>query len=1412
MVAPKIMPVSPESFEPEVDSLKPIEQDDLPKELKGWVKWVLDGKKKSGCNFAYNDFNQKYCYYISNLDIDINGNNVSFSMNVSTKEKGFVRVPGSVEVFPQQISVNGTAKNIISKAGIPYVHLGKGDYVIKGTAKAKENIRYLFIPQNATLINLKKDGKVINYVNLDDEGVLKFEGIEVAKNETDDLSVFAYRKITDGIPVMMTLNLNLNVTGKERVENLGKIIPQNFALYEIQSDVSAYVQKNGDLIVEVKPGNLNINVMMRQEKDSLNFVLDNSPVNQEIWVLESDKSLRVIQAPKDLYSVQTQQIPMPQSWKSLPAYEVNKNETVDLKAIYYDNKNQDKLSLNRSLKLAFDGSFYSIEDKISADFKEDGRLSLAKPFMLYSSKINGNPQAITFTSENKNSGIEVRKGNATIENVLRIPNSGKKISATGYDRSFDNVNWNLSLAPGYKLFYASGFDSVSGSWVSNWNLLKVFIVALLTVALYQLFGLPKAGLGLFLLIILNPIYPQFTYVSFVLCGLLFLQRNLKPDNGIYNLLTFIRYSLFALLVVSTFFFIVQHMRGAMYPILDSGTYYPYYLSLGFLISFYIFATVIYLMYRIVANPNRSKTKKFFMLLGVFILSLMVSSIFGVVTNGLYMIGTSASRMHAPAYEYAEMKSMDVAPIRLASKAKMMQMPASGMSGSLSLEKNLGEKYQSIDVAKNIAQTGVGFPNWSGKSYVNLNLTDPVDEHDFVKIYLISPFINFILALLRICLSVLMLYWLIDYKRTKPNVSSKGKEFMKRIFTASMFVVMMFGSASKASAATEQDVPSKDILVQLEDKLDREKTPSCLPNCVSIPVARMSNDGNVLKVSYDIHSDESLVLPLPTLMPDGSGYLKLNSILVDGAAAKEVVKNGQQISALLHKGINKVDMEYLLDENSDRFILSSPIVINYLESSLSGLAVSENKSRIQSFQINRTVIKAVVAENVSEKSKMDIATFFNVRREFDINTTWKVQTTVSRSNNFSEAVTFEVDLLPSEKVLTAEEILPNNKVRISFAPSERQKTFVSLLPVEEDIKLSSPQETENFSEEWDFKIDYFWSFKYTGMKPIYSQRDSLVFKPRAGETLSVDFFKPSSVDGYILTFDRADYSLSQGRSSMEIVMNLAFRAADSGVHNIILPKNFEVTEFTVGNMPYPITVNDGKLSIPVIQGQNNVRFTGTLKEQIGTVLKFPEFNLNAPVVNIQQTANVPLSRWVLFVTGPTEGPVVLFWSTVFAWLFFAFLLSRFKMIPLNFVSWFVLLVGLTQVNSIYALAIITWFIALGLRDVFSEQLSSKKLIQIIIPCLTFIFIFSLFKGIYNGLLGHWNMKIVGDTVQSYGSYIKLGWYQDATMGEFPTPKIFSLPVWAYRFVMVVWAAWLSVSFVKWMKWGFGAYTKDEKWVK
>ncbi|MDR2337692.1 MAG: TMEM181/wntless family protein [Deltaproteobacteria bacterium] len=1372
-------------------------KEDLPQIIQDWGKWSVDGKTpNSNCDFAYDDFERKYCYYIARLEVEVNKTTVHFSQKVKTLTKGYISVPGSAEFFPKQILINGKETNIISRSGNPYVYLESGTWTLEGIISSKQDIRYLVIPTGAAVLQVVKSGVVLPNPTIEN-GILRFETQAIDEtNAADSLSVFVYRKLTDDIPLLMTVRLNLNVTGKGRVENLGKIIPENFSLSAIDSPISVYLQKDGALIAEVKAGYFQIDLSLRQNTESLDFVLDNSPVEQEIWVLENDKSRRVIQAPQTLTSVQTQNIPMPENWKKLPAYEVRQGDRLTLKAINYNNKNQDVLTLVRNIKQMFDGSFYSIEDKINAKFKEDGRLLLTPVLKFYSSEINGLAQAVTYTSVQPEAGIEVRSGLANITNVLRSNSSGD-IPVAGYNREFSNVLWNLALAPGYQLLFAAGADTVSNSWITDWDLLDVFIVALLTICFYYLFGAKKAACGLVLFILLHAVFWQFIILSFVLCGLLFLQDKIKSDLAIYKVILFVRYSLFSLLLIVSFTFAVGHLRSAIYPTLSNNlANYIWLIEGGFLSFFYLCFLLAYFIYRIFSKEQQNFWEKLFRTSVI----LLVAALLIFITILLVGDGSRYSSKN----ELSKYKKREAA-VSAAYDEVFYEQGAARRSNNLSNKDNL--QYQSLNVVKNVAQTGVGFPTWSLGGTIQLELKGPVSESDNFKLYLLTPTQNIILAFICVILEIFVLCWLFNFSKFKASLGKNGKEALQRLFMMAFGGLMLLAPVTAVQA--EGVIPTNTILEEMGAKLTRESVPSCLPECVSIPTGVVQNVGNDLTLIIDFHSNAQLVAPLPTLRTDGAGLVQLKSILINGEPALNILQETSGVFALLNKGINQVEMHYSLAQNVTNFILLSQVKLNSLENKLVGFTLDENSSDNQTFRINRveklTAAEKMEFEKSSELSRMNIETFFVVERNFDIQALWKVVTRVVRTNNLSSAATLEIPLLVGEQVIATTGTLSKDKLKISFAPTEEVKVFESLLPVEQDISLFSPVVIENYKEEWSFNVDYAWSFKYSGLNPINSADNKLRFKPNAGEALEFKIFRPTNIEGYVITFDKVDYNVSYGRGVVTGDLRFELRSADAGTHEIRIPSLAEIKDLRVNGQPYPVTLVEDKLTIPVVQGTNQVAFKVEMKSQMKTVMEFPQFDLGAPAVNITQNASMPFSRWVLFVSGPLKGPVVLFWSMLPAWLIVAFVLSRFKAIPVSFSQWFILLLGLTQSSVSLVMVIILWFVVLGVRDKFFTQPKFNKLFQIGIPLLTLLFIGSLFEGIYNGLLGTWNMEIIGN-VYKYSSYLQLQWYQDAVLGNLPSIKIISFPVWVYRMLMVVWSMWLAIYFVKWINWGSKIYFK------
>ena len=1416
------------SYQPIKTDPKAFSKTDVPAQLKSWEAWALDGYEKNNCVFSYDRADNKICYFISSLNLDVRGKELSFTQKVSIKQKGYVLIPGSFEVFPYTVQANGQSVPVINLLGLPYVALDKGEYTLVGKAKSKEDIRYFSIPVEVAVLSVKKDGaEVINPAT--DSGVLRLESISAAKKETDDISYTVFRKIDDSIPMWMTMRIDINVSGSQRVENLGKIIPENFAVLDINSSIPAHIQKNGEMMAEVSAGNWWIEVTFRQINESLNLKVDASPVEQEIWVFQKDTSRRAIQVPTTVQQIQTKTTSMPDGWKSLPGYELKKGENFTLGVVEYQEKQKDNISLARQIKLSFDGKFYSIKDNINGQLKEDGQVSLNKPFELSSIEVNSVPQSIVITKDG-DPGFEIRKGSTNITAISQISSKVRKINATGFDREFDSANWTLTLSPGYKLFHASGADSVSNSWIASWNLLSIFMVVLLGVIFFYLFGWKKALLAEATFILMQPVMPSFIIISFVLCGIVGVERFIGKESPISKFVGFMKYSLFAFLALAIIGFMIQNIRFAMYPGLNNGYIdHPLMLAINyyFLTAFYFWAAVIFWVYKICAKKDRDTVVKVFLSIVVFVLAIVASSVIsfvvGIMLDYMPMPMLGAASQHRYYHDevyYEEARAPSAVMDMVAYKEVSGSIRSLGKSKNIANQK-LAEgyvnndaklaKYQSVSITRNRIQTGVGFPEWSdGYNNIRISINGPVGQEDAFGIYLLSPFVNLLIAFAQLLLSVVVLYYLLDRggEKIKEMVSKKTKK------TVAKTVAILFACLMIVKPASANEIPSTEVLNELRTKLTREEKPSCMPNCATIPNAVINMEGNEVVVDMLVHAQDNIVVPLPSIRADGGGFVKVTGVVVNNNVNSQALKKNDVLNVLVNKGVNNVRIRASLEGGIDRFSIASAIKISLLQNISDKFEVSENAGSSQIYQVkikNRAdMVKA--SSGISESSKIEVMPFFEVTRNLDIGTIWQVTTTVRKINKTSESSSIEIPLLDGEKVISSEGNLLKDKIMISFGTNEISKEYVSILPVEQKIMLKSQPKMLNYREVWLLNVDLAWSFDTKGIKAISSNSDEATYIPSAGDVLEVDVYRAKSFEGEVITFDRVDYSLSYGRSKIGLNVSLKARSSEGGNHEIVLPKGAEVKELSIDGQNYPISQKDNVLVVPVNNGATTIAFGVEMKKDVRNIWTFPAIDLKAPAVNIYENLTIASDRWVLFAHGPVKGPAVLFWSQVPIWILLAFVFAKLKIGNISGLSWFVLLLGLSQSRMLFSIVVVTWFMVMTVRDRYSDKLVMKKLIQLCIPVLTLLFVFCLIKGVSNGLLGTWDMKIAGNgSFSNWGSWT-LKWYQDAVTGLLPSPFVVSLPLWAYRTLMVLWSIWLSFSLVKWFKWGAKAYQKDGMWNK
>jgi len=186
------------------------------------------------------------------------------------------------------------------------------------------------------------------------------------------------------------------------------------------------------------------------------------------------------------------------------------------------------------------------------------------------------------------------------------------------------------------------------------------------------------------------------------------------------------------------------------------------------------------------------------------------------------------------------------------------------------------------------------------------------------------------------------------------------------------------------------------------------------------------------------------------------------------------------------------------------------------------------------------------------------------------------------------------------------------------------------------------------------------------------------------------------------------------------------------------------------------------------------------------------------------------RWILFTNGSTMGPAVLFWGVLLVILLGSIILGRIKNSPLKTWQWFLLGAGLSLATPLMIIIVVGWLLALSYRPKLKtvENRFVFNSVQILLVLLTLIALGSLFFALQQGLLGWPDMQIAGNGSSAW----ELHWYQDRAPATLPQPWVISVPLLAYRILMLLWALWLAFSLINWLRIGWHNYSEGGLWRK
>jgi hypothetical protein len=325
----------------------------------------------------------------------------------------------------------------------------------------------------------------------------------------------------------------------------------------------------------------------------------------------------------------------------------------------------------------------------------------------------------------------------------------------------------------------------------------------------------------------------------------------------------------------------------------------------------------------------------------------------------------------------------------------------------------------------------------------------------------------------------------------------------------------------------------------------------------------------------------------------------------------------------------------------------------------------------------------------------------------------------------------------------------------------------------------------------------------GLAPTFepSQAELVpVWAPWPGETATLAIGRPEAVAGATMTVSRAAHEMTLGRRQRTSKLDLTVQSSLGDDFLVELPADAEVTKLEHAGKAIPVRKDGAKLIVPLRPGEQTVSVGWKTNVALATHARAESVRLPVESANISSTISVPDDRWVLWAAGPQRGPAVRFWVILVCSLLAALVLGRVKLSPLRTLEWMLLAIGLTQVPLPAALIVVAWLFLLAWRGRDTAQalpMTSFNLLQVTLAGATVVALGILIVAVGQGLLGNPEMFIGGNG----SSRTVLRWYQARSGELLPQPGCWSISIWWFRFLMLLWALWLAAALLRWLRMGW-----------
>ncbi len=690
----------------------------------------------------------------------------------------------------------------------------------------------------------------------------------------------------------------------------------------------------------------------------------------------------------------------------------------------------------------------------------------------------------------------------------------------------------------------------------------------------------------------------------------------------------------------------------------------------------------------------------------------------------------------------------------------------------------------------MVQTGPGLPQWHW-STTSITFSGPVERSQRLHFFYLSPPVNLLLALLRAALLTLLFARLLPFgTRRLPGFGRPAAAL------AALCLVWLQAPSAHAQ------IPDESVLDQYRERLLAK--PDCTPSCASSSRMLLDVHANVLRARLAIEVSATSAVPLP----GDAAQWSPERVLVDGNPARGLLRSEDgQLWLRLEPGVHDVSVEGALPSR-ESLQIALPLKPHHVTVSVDGWSlegVHEDGLADDHLQLTRAVSEGGKGAALAAGT---LPPFVRVERTLLIGLNWQVSTRVVRVTPVGSAVVLEVPLLRGESVTTPDVRTAAGKVLVNMPPDATEASWQSVLEEHSPVTLVAPK-ASGWIEVWRLDLSPIWHATLEGVPMVHGDASVRVpeFRPWPNETVVIQLLRPAGISGQTLTIDNSTYEIRPGLRATDATLSFALRSSRGGEHVLRLPEAAALESVVVNGTPQPLRQQGRNVTLSIVPGLQSVSLGFRLPRGISSWFSPPAFDFGTKTVNATTSIRLSDSRWVLYVHGPRLGPAVLFWSLLLVLVLVAFGLGRIPWVPLKRYEWMLLAIGLSQIPLPAAALVIGWLVALGFRRVHpAERPYLFDLGQLLLVGWTLTALVILVYAVQQGLMGTPDMQIQGNGSSSQ----LLQWFDDRTGPSPEQPYVLSVPMLAYRAVMLAWALWLAVSLLRWLRWGWQSFSSDALW--